>query len=288
MQFAAQRERDDGMEAFLEILKAVLFGVIQGITEWLPISSTGHMILAQELLPMQVSPAFWEMFLVVVQLGSILAVVVLYFHRLNPFSLRKTPPQRWATVQLWLRILVACVPAGVVGVLFNDQIHEIFFHYWVVAIALIFYGVLFLVLERRQRRPKITSLSRLDYRTALLIGAFQMLSLIPGTSRSGSTILGALIVGVARPVAAEFSFFLAIPVMFGASALELIGSGFQYTGLEWGILATGMVVAFVVSVFAIKFLVGFVRKHDFKAFGWYRIVLGIVVLCYFFFQRPAA
>lgn len=286
-----QREGTRDMDGFIEILKAVLFGVVQGITEWLPISSTGHMILLEELLPMQVSPAFWEMFLVVVQLGSILAVVVLYFHRLNPFSLKKTPPQRWETIQLWLRILVACIPAGVVGVLFNDQIHEIFFHYWVVAIALIVYGVLFLVLEsrNRRRRPKIASLARLDYRTALFIGAFQMLSLIPGTSRSGSTILGALLIGVARPIAAEFSFFLAIPVMAGASALELVGGGFQYTALEWGILATGMIVAFLVSVFAIKFLVGFVRKHDFKPFGWYRIVLGIAVLCYFcFLYKPAA
>lgn len=270
---------------FIEFLKAALIGVIQGITEWLPISSTGHMILADEFIRLGMTDEFKEMFFVVVQLGSILAVVVLYFHRLNPFSPRKSLKEKKSTMSLWAKVLIGAVPAGIVGVLFNDILDALFYKPVPIAAALIIYGVLFILLENRnkKRKPKYTSLEQMSYMTALEIGLFQMLALIPGTSRSGSTILGAIIVGTARPVAAEFSFFLAIPMMLGASAIKLLKFGVQFTGAEWGVLVTGTLVAFAVSVAAIKFLVGYVRKHDFKAFGYYRIVLGAAVLLYFLF-----
>ncbi len=269
---------------FLDFLYAVIIGIIQGITEWLPISSTGHMILANEVIKLPVSEAFWNMFLVVIQLGSILAVLFLYFHKLNPFSPRKSSKQKRDTLRLWLKVIVGIIPAGVIGVLFDDIVESALSGPIVVAIALIAYGVLFLVLERRPREPKVKTLNQLSYKNALQIGCFQVLSLIPGTSRSGSTILGGMICGTSREVAAEFSFFLAIPVMFGASLLrgaKFFLSGTPITGPEIGILITGVIVAFIVSIFAIKFLMGYIRKHDFKVFGYYRIVLGIIVILYF-------
>ena len=268
---------------WLEILKAALLGIVQGITEWLPISSTGHMILVDEFVHLQVSDAFREMFMVVIQFGSILAVVVLYFHRLNPFSPHKTARQRRETISLWTKVIVAAIPAALIGIPFNDIMDELFYNSTVVAIALIVYGVLFIVIENRNRhrKPVVTSFQELSYRRALGIGAFQTLALIPGTSRSGSTILGAMLLGTERNIAAEFSFFLALPVMLGASGIKLLKFGFHFTAQEWAILVTGMLVAFVVSLFAIRFLMGYIRRHDFKAFGVYRIVLGIVVLLYF-------
>ena len=268
---------------FLEVLKALFLGIIEGITEWLPISSTGHMILVDEFIHLNVSPDFLEMFLVVVQLGAILAVVVLYFHKLNPFSPKKSREEKRGTFSLWGKVIVASIPAALIGLPFNDQIDALFYNYQTVAIALIVYGILFLIVENwnKKRRPKITELSDLSYRTAFLIGVFQVLSLIPGTSRSGSTILGAIFLGASRFVAAEFSFFLAIPAMFGASAIKLLKFGFEFTSTEIIILLTGMLSAFLVSMAAIKFLVNFVKKHDFKPFGWYRIILGVVVLLYF-------
>lgn len=268
-----------------ELLKAALLGIVQGITEWLPISSTGHMILLDEFIKMNVTPEFMSMFLVVVQLGSILAVVVLYFHKLNPFSPKKTVQQKRETFSLWGKVLVGVIPAGIVGLLFEEQIDAIFYRPVPTAIALIVYGIAFILIENMHRRPKINDLNQLSYKTAVLIGVFQILALIPGTSRSGSTILGAVLLGSSRYVAAEFSFFLAVPIMFGASGFKLLKYGLGFSGSEWLILAVGMVVAFVVSVFAIKFLMNYIRKHDFKAFGWYRIVLGMIVLAYFLFLR---
>ncbi len=269
---------------FLEILKAIVLGIVQGITEWLPISSTGHMILFDEFMRLNASTAFKDMFFVVIQLGSILAVVVLYFHKLNPFSSRKTQQEKRDTISLWLKVLIGIIPVGIIGILFDDKIHAIFYNYVVVAIALIVYGILFIVIEnrRKNKQPKIGQFNHLDYKTAFCIGLFQVLSLIPGTSRSGSTILGGIIMGTSRYVAAEYSFFLAVPVMLGASAVKMLKFGFALTGLEWGILLTGTIVSFVVSVFAIRFLMSYIRKHDFKAFGWYRIILGIIVLAVFF------
>lgn len=269
---------------FLEILKAIVLGIVQGITEWLPISSTGHMILFDEFMRLNASTAFKDMFFVVIQLGSILAVVVLYFHKLNPFSSRKTRQEKHDTISLWLKVLIGIIPVGIIGILFDDKIHAIFYNYVVVAIALIVYGILFIVIEnrRKNKQPKIGQFDHLDYKTAFCIGLFQVLSLIPGTSRSGSTILGGIIMGTSRYVAAEYSFFLAVPVMLGASAVKMLKFGFALTGLEWGILLTGTIVSFVVSVFAIRFLMSYIRKHDFKAFGWYRIILGIIVLAVFF------
>lgn len=269
---------------FLEILKATLLGIIQGITEWLPISSTGHMILADEFIKLNFTEDFINMFLVVIQFGSILAVIFLYFHKLNPFSPKKTNAQKIETVSLWMKVLVAVVPAAIIGLLFDDQIHNLFYKPVPVATALIIYGILFILLENRNKKPSIKSLSDLSYRDALMIGIFQVLALIPGTSRSGSTILGAVFLGTSRYVAAEFSFFLAIPIMFGASALKLVKYGLHFTGAELAVLLTGMLVAFVVSVIAIKFLMGYIKKHDFKAFGYYRIVLGVIVIAYFLFR----
>lgn len=275
---------------WIEIIKAAVLGVIEGITEWLPISSTGHMILADEFIRLEESAAFKEMFLVVIQLGAILAVIVLYFHRLNPFSPLKTAAEKRETVSLWLKVLVACVPAGIVGLLFDDPIDRLFYNYQTVAVTLVLYGVLFLVIENRNRNRlcRTTKISQMSLSTVLLIGVFQMLALIPGTSRSGATIVGAMLIGTSRAVAAEFSFFLAIPVMLGASLLKIVKFGFSFTGLELAVLLTGMAVAFAVSAAAIKFLMKYIQRHDFKAFGWYRIALGAVVLLYFLFSGAGA
>lgn len=267
----------------MELLKVVILGIVEGITEWLPISSTGHMILVDEFIKLNVTAAFKEMFLVVIQLGAIMAVVVLYFDKLNPFSWQKTKREKSETYSLWIKVIVACLPAVIIGVPFNDKMEELFFNYQTVAIMLILYGVLFILIENRNKfkHPRINSLVQLDYATALIIGAFQVLSLIPGTSRSGATILGAILIGTSRYVAAEFTFFLAIPVMFGASLLKIIKFGFNFTGEEIITLAVGMLVAFIVSILAIKFLMGYIKNNDFKAFGYYRIILGIIVLAYF-------
>lgn len=269
-----------------EIFKVIILGIVEGITEWLPISSTGHLILVDEFIKLDASKAFKEMFNVVIQLGAILAVVVLYFHKLNPFSPKKTRNQKIHTVQLWMKVVVACIPAAVLGLLFDDWMEEHLHNYIVVAIMLIVYGVLFILVENwnKVNKPEVTKLSELSYKTALYIGLFQVLSLIPGTSRSGATILGALLLGVSRYVAAEFTFFLAIPVMFGASGIKLLkffGEGAGMTGTEAVMLCVGCLTAFVVSVIAIKFLMGYIKKNDFKVFGYYRIVLGIIVLGYF-------
>ena len=283
------------MEFVIEILKTVVLGIIQGITEWLPISSTGHMILLDELVHLNCTPAFWNTFLVVIQLGSILAVVVLYFHRLNPFSPKKDRNEKIDTISLWLKIAVAVLPIGVIGLLVDDWVTEHFYTPTVVAAALIIYGVLFILLEKRNKqvKPRIRSFEQLSYRTAACIGFLQLLAIIPGTSRSGSTILGAMLLSCSRFVATEFSFFMAIPVMFGASAYKILKFILQVglssiTGAQWGILLIGSAVAFIVSLFAIKFLMNFIRKHDFTAFGWYRIVLGIVVILYFGAQTVMA
>lgn len=268
---------------FIEILKAIFLGIVEGITEWLPISSTGHMILVDEFIKLDVSKEFVDMFMVVIQLGAILAVLVLYFHKLNPFSRKKTLVERKQTWSLWLKVIIACLPAAVIGLIFDDKINELFFNAWTIAITLIVYGVLFIIVEifNRKRKPKIRELSQLPYTMAFLIGVFQLLALIPGTSRSGVTIITALLLGASRFVAAEFTFFLAIPVMLGASALKLVKFGFSYTGLEIAILIAGVLTAFLVSVLAIKFLMKYIKKHDFKIFGVYRILLGIAVIIYF-------
>ena len=268
---------------FIEILKAIFLGIVEGITEWLPISSTGHMILVDEFIKLDVSKEFLDMFMVVIQLGAILAVLVLYFHKLNPFSRKKTLVERKQTWSLWLKVILACLPAAVIGLIFDDKINELFFNAWTIAITLIVYGVLFIIVEifNRKRKPKIRELSQLPYTMAFLIGVFQLLALIPGTSRSGVTIITALLLGASRFVAAEFTFFLAIPVMLGASALKLVKFGFSYTGLEIAILIAGVLTAFLVSVLAIKFLMKYIKKHDFKIFGVYRILLGIAVIIYF-------
>lgn len=265
---------------FIEILKVILIGIVEGITEWLPISSTGHMILLNEFIKLDVSEDFWEMFEVVIQLGAIMAVVVLYFEKLNPFSKKKDKSKKKETMQIWYKVIIACLPAAVIGLLLDDWIDEHFYNYVVVAIMLIVYGVLFIIMENynKSRKPKMKTLAQLDYKTAALIGVFQILALIPGTSRSGATILGAILLGTSRSLAAEFTFFLGIPVMFGASLLKIVKHGLAFSAAEIGILILGMVVAFVVSVFAIRFLVGYIKKHDFKFFGIYRIVLGIAVL----------
>ena len=272
----------------IEILKVVILGIIQGITEWLPISSTGHMILADTFLQLQQPKDFMDMFYVVIQLGSILAVVVLYFNKLNPFSRAKSRAERLSTFQLWFKVIVAILPIGVIGLLVDDWVTEHFYTPTVIAIALIFYGVLFILLEKRNHRvkPRIRNFEQLSYRTAVCIGILQLLAIIPGTSRSGSTILGAMLLSCSRFVATEFSFFMAIPLMFGASGYKILKfilkTGLaSITGFQWGLLLIGSLVAFVVSLFAIKFLMNFIRKHDFTAFGWYRIVLGIIVILFF-------
>ena len=271
----------------VELLKAVLFGIVEGITEWLPISSTGHLILLDEFMTLNVSDAFKSMFDVVIQLGAILAVIVLFFHKLNPFSPSKSPREKDDTWQLWFKVLAAIIPSGLVGVLFDDWMDEHLHNATVVSIALIVYGVAFLLVERRNQGKhlrQIDSVYAIDYKTALMIGLFQCLSLIPGTSRSGSTILGAILIGVGRSAGAEFSFFMAIPTMLGASAikgLKFLLSGVSATGLEVGVLVVGCVVSFLVSLLVIKGLMEYVRRHSFSAFGVYRIVLGAVVLVYF-------
>lgn len=267
----------------LEILKAVFLGIVEGITEWLPISSTGHMILVEEFIQLNASAAFKEMFFVVIQLGAIMAVVLLYFHKLNPFSPYKSLGEKKATMEIWYKVIIGVIPAAVLGLLFDDWLNDHFYNYITVAIMLVLYGVLFIIIENRNRGgySKVTTFQNLTYTTAFLIGMFQVLSLIPGTSRSGATILGAILLGTSRFIATEFSFFLSIPVMFGASALKLVKFGFIFTGQEIIILATGMVVAFFVSIIAIRFLLGYIKNNDFKIFGWYRIILGIIVMAYF-------
>ena len=270
------------------IIQTIIMGIVQGITEWLPISSTGHLILFNEFMKMDVSATFLETFKVVIQFGSILAVVVLYWAKLNPFSKGNEECLKIAgvnlkkkTMTLYMKVLVGVIPAGVIGLLFDDIIESYLSTVYVIAAALIFYGIVFIVIENKKLTPKYTDLDTLSYKTAFLIGVFQILALIPGTSRSGSTIIGATIIGCSRFVAAEFSFFLAIPVMLGASALKLLKSGFSFTGSEWGLLFLGTLVSFLISVAAIKFLMGYIRKHDFKGFGYYRIILGILLLAYF-------
>ena len=270
------------------ILKTIILGIVEGITEWLPISSTGHQILVDEFINLNVSAAFKEMFDVVIQLGAIMAVVVLYFHKLNPLSPKKNRKQKHETMVLWYKVIFAVLPAAVIGILFDDAIHDRFFNPVVVAATLIIYGVLFIVIENhneRSRRRGMDSLSGLTYRMAFIIGVFQVLSLIPGTSRSGATIVGGILIGCSRTVAAEFSFFLGIPVMFGASLLKILKFGLSFTGTELVVLAIGMIVSFLVSIVSIKFLMGYVKRHDFKAFGVYRIILGILVIGYFMFFK---
>lgn len=271
----------------IEILKAVFLGIVEGITEWLPISSTGHMILVDEFIHLNTSSGFKEMFFVVIQLGAIMAVVLLFFHKLNPFSPKKNKTQKQDTIQIWLKVIVGVIPATILGLFLDDWLNEHLYNYITVAITLIVYGVLFIVVENhnKHREPKISNFKELSYKTAFMIGLFQVLSLIPGTSRSGSTILGGIVLGTSRYVAAEFSFFLSIPVMFGASALKLKKFGLDFTGTEVVILLVGMVTAFIVSVIAIRFLMGYIKKHDFKVFGVYRIILGLLVIGYFLVSK---
>lgn len=274
----------------LDILKAIIFGIVEGITEWLPISSTGHIILMEQLLKLDQGEAFFEMFQVVIQLGAILAVVVIYFHKLNPFSPTKTQKQKMMTWQIWIKVIIGCLPAGVIGLLFDNWIDKTLYHWYVVALMLIVYGVLFIVVENYQKgkEPRVTKFSQLTIPMILIIGVFQMLAMIPGTSRSGATIVGALMIGVSRSLAAEYTFFLAIPVMFGASLLKLVKFGFNFTTIQLAVLLVGMVVSFAVSIVAIKFLMSYIRKNDFKVFGYYRIVLGVIVFLFFGIQTLLA
>lgn len=268
----------------VEILKAVLFGIVEGITEWLPISSTGHMILLDELIQMNVSEEFWSMFLVVIQLGAILAVVVLYWNRLFPFQIGKKPVIRKDIFRMWFKIIAACIPAGIVGILFDEKIDELFYNYQTVAAALILFGVLFIVIENinKGKVPRIHSIDEIGWSTAVWIGMFQLIAAIfPGTSRSGATILGGILLGLSRTTAAEFTFFLAVPVMAGAGLLKLVKFGLAFTAGELAVLLVGMAVAFFVSIVVIKFLLNYIRKNDFKVFGWYRIILGILVILFF-------
>ncbi len=267
----------------IELLKAILFGIVEGITEWLPVSSTGHMIILDEFIKLDCTPEFLEMFLVVIQLGAILAVVILFWNKIFPFQFRdKTKPViEMDKIMLWMKIVVACIPAAIVGILFDDVFEALFYHAISVALALIVFGVAFIIVERRNKgkRAKIRKLDDITFQTAFIIGIFQLIAAIfPGTSRSGATIVGALLIGVSRSVAAEFTFFLAIPVMFGASLLKLVKFGLSFTTLEAGVLIIGMLVSFFVSIFVIKFLMDYIKKHDFQVFGWYRIVLGIIVI----------
>ncbi|MEZ3494414.1 MAG: undecaprenyl-diphosphate phosphatase [Lachnospiraceae bacterium] len=267
----------------VELLKAILFGIVEGITEWLPVSSTGHMIILDELIKLDCTPEFLEMFLVVIQLGAILAVVILFWNKIFPFQFRdkEKPVIEMDKIMLWLKIIVACIPAAIVGILFDDVFEALFYHASSVALALIAFGVAFIVVERRNKgkSAKVRKLDDITFQTAFIIGIFQLIAAIfPGTSRSGATIVGALLIGVSRSVAAEFTFFLAIPVMFGASLLKLVKFGLSFTTLEAGVLIIGMLVSFFVSIFVIKFLMDYIKKHDFQVFGWYRIALGILVL----------
>ena len=271
----------------LELIKVIIIGIVEGITEWLPISSTGHMLLVDEFLQLNMSEAFKEMFFVVIQLGAILAVVIMFWGKMFPFGFREKPIIKKDILSIWFKVLVACIPSGIMGVLFDDFLEAHFGTPVVIAAMLIFYGVLFIVIEawNKKRKSRVNTLAEINYKTAFTIGMFQVLSLIPGTSRSGATIIGALIIGVSRVAAAEFSFFLAVPTMFGASAFKLLKFGFDFTSSKLLTLGFGMVIAFMVSVFAIKFLMGYIKKHDFRVFGWYRIILGIIVLLYFVLVR---
>jgi len=272
----------------MEILKAILFGFVEGVTEWLPISSTGHMILLDELIKLNVSEEFRSVFLVVIQLGAILAVVILFWNQIWPFSFKEKPVIKKEIFTMWFKIIVACLPAAVIGILFDEKIEELFYNYQTVAATLIIFGIAFIVIENKNagKSAKINSIADITYQTAFLVGLFQLIAAIfPGTSRSGATILGGIILGLSRTVAAEFTFFLAIPVMLGASLLKLVKDGINFTSLELLILLVGMVVAFFVSIIVIKFLLNYIRKHDFKVFGWYRIVLGIIVIIFFSFIR---
>ncbi len=275
---------------FVEAIKAIIIGIVEGITEWLPISSTGHMIILDEFLKLKVSEEFLELFLVVIQLGAIMAVPLLFWDRLWPFSKKKSTEERQGTWQLWAKVIVGAIPAAVIGFLLDDLLDKYFYNFIVVSVALIVYGIAFLFIEGKNRESKVKfdDLSLLTYKDALKIGAFQVLSLIPGTSRSGSTILGGMLSGVSRKVSAEFSFFMAIPIMLGASGLKIVKfmfSGFNVTGGEIALLLIGMVVSFIVSVVAIRFLMDFVKKHSFKAFGYYRIALGALVLLFFIIKN---
>ncbi|MCI6422658.1 MAG: undecaprenyl-diphosphate phosphatase [Firmicutes bacterium] len=284
---------------FIELLKVIFLGIVEGITEWLPISSTGHLILVEEFIKLNVSEDFWEMFMVVIQLGAIMAVVVLYFKDLWPFRNKKPKHNNVTKIEktagvicrfvkidkmvMWFKILVSCLPSIIIGLPFNDLIEEKFNNYFVVSVMLIVYGILFIVIEdyNKKRTPSINRIEEISWKTAFLIGVFQLLAVIPGTSRSGATIIGGIFLGTSRTLAAEYTFFLAIPTMFGASLLKLVKFGLGFSQNELVILITGMVVSFVVSILAIKFLMGYIKKHDFKVFGWYRIILGAVVLLYF-------
>ena len=274
---------------FIELLKVIFLGIVEGITEWLPISSTGHLILVEEFIKLNVSEAFWEMFMVVIQLGAIMAVVVLYFKELWPFQNQKKAKgalERYVKTDkmiMWFKIVVSCIPSIVIGLPFNDFIEAHFNNYLVVSIMLIVYGIFFILIENynKKRTASINSVAEIGWKTAFLIGVFQLLAVIPGTSRSGATIIGGILLGTSRTVAAEYTFFLAIPTMFGASLLKLVKFGLNFTGTEAIILIVGTLVSFVVSILAIKFLMGYIKKHDFKVFGWYRIALGIVVLLFF-------
>lgn len=274
---------------FIEILKVILFGIVEGITEWLPISSTGHMILLQEFITLKVSSQFWNFFLVVIQLGAIFAVIVLFWKRIFPFQfMDKTKPIIEKDIfVMWFKVLVACIPAAIVGIFFDDYLEKYLYRYEVVATSLIVFGIAFIIIEKsnKGKAPKISSIAQITYKTAAIIGVFQLISAIfPGTSRSGATIVGALLIGVSRTIAAEFTFYLAIPVMFGASLLKILKGGLAYTSTEYLVLALGMVVAFAVSMVVIKGLMKYIKNHDFKIFGWYRIILGIFVLTYFYFN----
>lgn len=279
---------------FFELLKAFILGVVEGITEWLPVSSTGHMILVDEFLKMKVSDDFKEMFEVVIQLGAIMAVVIIFWSKLWPFGKKNNAHPlkndgfgayiKTDIFQMWFKVLVACIPAAVVGLVLDDWLNEHFYNPWVVSIALIVFGIAFIIIEKwnKNRTPQVNSIAELTYKAALIIGLFQLIAAIfPGTSRSGATIVGALLIGISRTVAAEFTFYLAVPVMFGASLLKLVKFGFDFTGSELAILLVGMITAFAVSVFVIKFLMDYIKKHDFTIFGWYRIVLGTLVILYF-------
>jgi undecaprenyl-diphosphatase len=270
---------------FVEILKVVFLGIVEGITEWLPISSTGHMLIVDELLQLNASEAFKEMFFVVIQLGAILAVVLIFWNKMFPFQFKDKEKSiiKKDIFSLWFKVVIACIPGAIVTILFDDYIEAHLHTPIVIAVALIFYGVVFILIENwnKKRVPTVDKLSDITYKTALMIGLFQVLSIIPGTSRSGATIIGALMIGVSRVAAAEFTFFLAVPVMFGLSAIKILKFGFAFTSGELFTLGIGMVVAFTVSILVIKFLMSFIKKHDFKAFGWYRIVLGMIVLLYF-------
>ncbi len=274
---------------FLETLKAILYGIVEGITEWLPISSTGHMILLEDILPMNVSSEFWNMFLVVIQLGAILAVVLLFWNKIFPFHLKRDgkPFVKMNIMNLWFKILVACIPAAIIGILFDEFFEKYLYNSYVVATMLILFGIGFILIENRNqgKHARVEDLGEITYKDAFIIGLFQLIAAIfPGTSRSGATILGGIAIGISRTVAAEFTFFLAIPVMFGASLLKLLKFGVAFTGLELTLLGVGTITAFLVSIIAIKFLMGYIKNHDFKVFGWYRILLGGFILVFFGLQ----